>query len=754
MATPDELILAQAPIVRPDPIPRPEPVERPGSRRPNRFQKYVQPEGEAPAEPEKPVNRFEKYVTQDTADPAAPQPQRPLNFGQPSQQGIEAPQSLTADVIRKALEDAPPEVRDKIFREWLQPGEKRDNTASDVVKSFGSGLVKGVTGLATMPATIEQLAAAAHDRMGMANAPGWVKKAGSLLADTGMPTMLPARVLSGDAPKNLTYDQAIGGVEKAVGPLHKPQTMPGEYAQTIGEFAPGGVGGRGASVLRRVANVLAPAVTSETAGQVFKGTDLETPARVVGGMVGSFVPTPRMRASAPPIPTPLQNYDRGAVELLAQSGFSKPNALSTYIQKAQRLGPQGMLADITPQLRTDAARIARNRGEGGELIIDALQKRKAGAMSRINAAMDDTLGAPGNVPESVENIRQWANTLARPMYEQFYQSPVQVTPRLTALIERADADGLLGAAKKRLSFKGIDPEDEANMPRLLDQLKKLADDKAGAARRAGERETFADYSRFAKEIRDEADRATSGVVGLGPYAEARRMAGNGMQYEDAVELGRDAFRKSLSPDQMRADMQRLGPGQRGAYDLAARDSLRQVARNAASNFGPTGDNAIRRALGADNAREKVQILAGPERARTLMRRLDAETEFARTQDAAIGNSITSEMGAAAKRWPAPDGGAERQAELRKTSWQGLAIAFANKALNSFRGEAATVRALKQQEDAAKILIARGYDKDVLARALFQVAQNQKLSGPRRQAVDRLIISIMLSGQQAARQEGQ
>lgn len=201
-------------------------------------------------------------------------------------------------------------------------------------------------------------------------------------------------------------------------------------------------------------------------------------------------------------------------------------------------------------------------------------------------------------------------------------------------------------------------------------------------------------------------------------------------------------------------MQRLGPGQRGAYDLAARDSLRQVARNAASNFGPTGDNAIRRALGADNAREKVQILAGPERARTLMRRLDAETEFARTQDAAIGNSITSEMGAAAKRWPAPDGGAERQAELRKTSWQGLAIAFANKALNSFRGEAATVRALKQQEDAAKILIARGYDKDVLARALFQVAQNQKLSGPRRQAVDRLIISIMLSGQQAARQEGQ
>lgn len=744
MATPDELILAQAPVVRPDPIPRPEPVERPGTRR-NPFSKYTRPEAAEDAVPAKPINPFSKYVTQDSADPAAP---RPLNFGQPSQQGIEAPQALSADVIKKAIEDAPQDVRDKIFKEWLQPGEKRDNTASDVVKSLGTGVVKGAVGFGTLPNTVEELAGQTGERLGLNKGPEWVKSVAKVIADYGGPTGYAARLLTGPGQSNkLAFDIAMGGVERAVGPLHKPQSVPGEYAQTVGEFA-GGAAGRGASIARRIANVLAPAVASETGGQVFKGTDLETPARIAGGVMGSFLPTPRMRATPAPIPPALQGYDRGAVELLAQSGFSKPNALSTYIQKAQQLGPQGMLADITPQLRTDAARIARNRGDGGEMIIDALQRRKAGAMSRINAAMDDTLGAPANVPESVENIRQWANTIARPMYDQFYQSPVQASPSLTKLLERADADGLLGAAKKRLSFKGFDPEDQANMPRLLDQLKKLADDKAGAARRAGERETFADYSRFAREIRDEADRATSGVAGLGPYAEARRMAGTGMQYEDAVDLGRDAFRKSLSPDQMRADMQRLGPGQRGAYDLAARDSLRHVARNASSNFGPTGDNAIRRALGADNAREKVEILAGPQRSRQLMRRLDAETEFARTQDAAIGNSITAEMGAASKRWPAPDGGIERQAQLQKTSVQGLAIAFANKALNAFRGEAASARAIKQQEDAAKILIARGYDKDVLARALFQVAQNQKLSGPRRQAVDRLILSIMMSGQQA------
>lgn len=743
MATPEEIILAQAPIVRPDPIPRPEPVERPSVRKPGRFDRYIQQDSAATTGPEKPMGRFDKYIQQEQ-----PAEQRPLNFGQPSTQGMPAPQSIDADIIRKAIEGAPQEVRDKIFREWLQVPEKKDNTASDVVKSFGTGLVKGGVGFATMPTAIEDLYSQTGQKLGIPDkVPSWLKAAGKFVADYGGPLGQMGRVVSGGPSNKPGYQDVMTGIESTVGPLHKPQTVAGEYAQTVGEFVPGGItpGGIG----RRVVNVVAPALASETAGQVFKGTDLETPARIVGGVVGSFVPGPRSRAAAPPIPDALKPYDRGAVELLAQSGFSKPNSLSTYIQKAQQLGPQGMLADISPQLRTDAARIARNRGDGGEMIVDALNRRRAGAMSRINQAMDDTLGSPANVPQAVDDIRQWANTMARPMYDQFYNSPVTVSPRLQNLLERADADGLLGAAKKRLAFKGFDPEDQANMPRLLDQIKKLADDKAGAARRAGERETFADYSRFAKQIRDEADRATAGAPGFGPYAEARRMAGNGMQYEDAVELGRDAWRKSLSPDQMRADLAKLAPGQRGAYDLAARDELRQVARNAASNFGPTGDNAIRRALGADNAREKVQILAGPDRARKLMRKLDAETEFARTQEAATANSITAEMGAAAKRWPAPEGAAERQAQLQKTSVQGLAIAYANRAVNAFRGEAATARALKQQADAAKILIARGYDKDVLARALFQVAQNQKVSGPRRQAIDRLILSIMMTGQQAA-----
>lgn len=317
MATPDELILAQAPIVRPDPIPRPEPVERPGSRRPNRFQKYVQPEGEAPAEPAKPVNRFEKYVTQDTADPAAPQPQRPLNFGQPSQQGINAPQSLNEDVIRQALEKAPPDVRERALREWAAT-KPDDPMMPDVLKSFGVGVVKGGVGLATLPDTMAKLVDAGGDYLG---APEWLKSTVKAPFQVRDKLFQKGAELVGGPAVPLSNEAAIGAIEKQTGPLYKPKTLPGEYAQTVGEFVPGGLTPAGMG--RRVANVVAPALVSETGGQIFKGTDLETPARIAGGVLGGTLPNAAARLRTPfPNPSPerarmVQVLEREGIDLTA-----------------------------------------------------------------------------------------------------------------------------------------------------------------------------------------------------------------------------------------------------------------------------------------------------------------------------------------------------------------------------------------------------------------------------------------------------
>lgn len=140
------------------------------------------------------------------------------------------------------------------------------STTADVAKSFGSGIVKGAVGVATLPHT---LATAGY------NGAQWLaKKMGIEGPDVGDTfDFLPS------------YEGTKAAVEdKVTGPLHEPQTLPGHYAQTAGEFLPNAVAPGG--VVTRVANVVTPAVVSESAGQLTKGTAAEPWARIIGGLVG------------------------------------------------------------------------------------------------------------------------------------------------------------------------------------------------------------------------------------------------------------------------------------------------------------------------------------------------------------------------------------------------------------------------------------------------------------------------------------
>lgn len=176
------------------------------------------------------------------------------------------------------------------------------SVTEDAAKSFGSGLVKGAVGMLTMPQTFEQFGTALNTKLG-----------GPMLDPEGLPSQalrriagaLPAggwglspaiRAVVGGQP-NITNDGVIRGVENIAGPLHKPATTPGKYAQTVGEFASGGFGP--GSIGRKVASVALPAVTSETAGQLTEGTRYEPAARAAGAIGGAFLPNALARTISP-----------------------------------------------------------------------------------------------------------------------------------------------------------------------------------------------------------------------------------------------------------------------------------------------------------------------------------------------------------------------------------------------------------------------------------------------------------------------
>jgi len=293
------------------PVRRPAPVERPGSA-PNSRRR-------PPAE----------------AAPSVPEAQgdtEPSRLGQ-----------FAAPMMAQ-----PPESGPGLFDDI--PPAQDVSTLGDVVKSAGAGLVKGGIGLAALPGTVEQLGRTGINYVGQ--------------KIIGIPeTVAPQAVVPG-------YQQIKGAIEENItGPLYNPKTTAGEYAGTIAEFAPGMLfpAGAGTGLAARAGlNVVAPAVASETAGQLTKGTAAEPYARLAGGLAGGMLPAMAGRAVSPGATNPTRQrmatvLDNEGVTLTAGDRSGRENI--RYAESVAAGTPFGgrRLAQIKEQQAEQFTRAALRR---------------------------------------------------------------------------------------------------------------------------------------------------------------------------------------------------------------------------------------------------------------------------------------------------------------------------------------------------------------------------------------------------------
>lgn len=174
---------------------------------------------------------------------------------------------------------------------------------SDVVASGASGVARGAADLVGLPGTIAD-AVTAGGR--------WALRSGYELATGAEPStdggaverffagpspevesqLLGGNVLSGERMRDAASAVTGGATD------YQPYTTAGEYSRTLGEFLPGAAalgGGSTASLLR---NAVAPALASESAGQVTEGSDLEPYARIAGALLGGGAANSVGRTSA------------------------------------------------------------------------------------------------------------------------------------------------------------------------------------------------------------------------------------------------------------------------------------------------------------------------------------------------------------------------------------------------------------------------------------------------------------------------
>lgn len=170
-----------------------------------------------------------------------------------------------------------------------QPGMAED-LAKSVASGLGNATIGAIGGLGDFRELASRGMSALGNKLGVDLSP--VKTAAAAASN-----VIPGLGLLRNAPTSQDVRSTI--TDPVVSPDYQPQSVVGSYLKTAAEFTPGmltgGRSGIGANFLR---NVAAPAVLSETAGQVTQGTAAEPYARLLGALGGSAGATKALNASA------------------------------------------------------------------------------------------------------------------------------------------------------------------------------------------------------------------------------------------------------------------------------------------------------------------------------------------------------------------------------------------------------------------------------------------------------------------------
>ena len=283
------------------------------------------------------------------------------------------------------------------------------STAADMGKSLGSGIVSGATALLDAPGALMNatgdLAASGLEAVGAPN-----------LA-VGMRSAFKGGPMGTGDTAGSAADLVMPGARD-----FQPQTTPGEYSKTVGEFLPGsllGGTGMGGNLLRY--GVL-PGLASEAAGQATEGTQYEPMARVAAALATPLL-TGRPTQNAAPF-LPADPEDLKMTETLLKNGIRPTVGQTTGSDMMRRLEGAldvlpGQADDVTAAaMKTTGSAANRATPEAmkaaSDDIVKVMDDAVAGVSFQPNAAMaqqaDDAVKdylrgtAQGSIVPDVRNI--------------------------------------------------------------------------------------------------------------------------------------------------------------------------------------------------------------------------------------------------------------------------------------------------------------------------------------------------------------
>lgn len=334
-----------------------------------------------------------------------------------------------------------------------EPPDQKPNVIGDTIRGAGKGILEGAGNMLGMPADVVHMV----DKYSRALLTKGATSMGLMSPEFAqrLNDHLDSNDVTQQARSDAINSHLMNLAQSAGLDTSAPKTIPGQYAETIGQFLPAAatMGGAGTGLIKAGLKYgVLPAVASETAGQAFKGTGAEPYARVAGAL-GTQLPGAAMSALerialGKPAAAPTEQALQSAQGLLDDSrAAGAPLTVPEAVQKAT--GSATRLGDIQ--------RVVEQSPQGGAIMKNFYAQRP-GQVDALGRSTFDQIGAQPADP---------------------YSLPGKVQAASQGVVDQAGADR---SAAVNALYKRAAPDNvpQSNMQAIIDHIDgMIADDKTG-----------------------------------------------------------------------------------------------------------------------------------------------------------------------------------------------------------------------------------------------------------------------------------
>jgi hypothetical protein len=344
-------------------------------------------------------------------------------------------------------------------------------------------------------------------------------------------------------------------------------------------------------------------------------------------------------------------------------GTAAAEAASKKIEAGAEAGQDVRLLDVGGEETRTLMRTAANTSPAArEAVKDVTDPRYKEQAVRMVDWLRKATGNPEEAQLTLDKIREAARSPTTAAYNAAYAAgengiypgpPTGVGPEwervLQQAYERWANEYQAGLTTGQWHAGGKD-----GMPLTLeahDKIKRVLDDKVGAAKRAGENEAARLWSAQRNKYVEELDKAVP------EYAIARGNSAKVMGAGDAVEAGEKIAQSRMLPGEIEKMRKQAGPEEWGHVQSGYVD---QVIRTVL--YAQDRADVVKRLAASEGARQQLDAVLGPETARKLEAVLEIETLLTRAKEA-LSNSTTVAQAEARQRYQVPQAGVSKAAQM-------------------------------------------------------------------------------------------